>query len=157
MDEERGWLGASALQRIVVFTAMVVAAAGIVAGAWWVRNVAWNNAYRVNNPAISPATMDNEGDGPQENSFRVRRRQPMPDWGMTRRPSNLRSVISGSRRIKRSQALTGAYRQAHPEDNSERQTIHEHVSVTLGAKPAMKPAGITASAKQRKRSADAGR
>ena len=28
-----------------------------------------------------------------------------------------------------SQALTGAYRQAHPEDNNERQAIHEHVSV----------------------------
>ena len=31
-----------------------------------------------------------------------------------------------------SQALTGAYRQAHPEDNNERQSIHEHVSVALG-------------------------
>ena len=28
-----------------------------------------------------------------------------------------------------SQALTGAYRQSHPEDNNERQSIHEHVSV----------------------------
>jgi tetratricopeptide (TPR) repeat protein len=31
-----------------------------------------------------------------------------------------------------SQALTGAYRQAHPDDNNERQSIHEHVSVALG-------------------------
>ena len=30
------------------------------------------------------------------------------------------------------QALTGAYRQAHPEDNNERQPIHEHFSVALG-------------------------
>jgi hypothetical protein len=30
-----------------------------------------------------------------------------------------------------SQAITGTYRQAHPEDNNERQLIHEHVSVTL--------------------------
>ncbi len=30
-----------------------------------------------------------------------------------------------------SQALTGAYRRAHPEDNNERQAIHEHVSVPL--------------------------
>jgi Flp pilus assembly protein TadD len=38
-----------------------------------------------------------------------------------------------------SQALTGAYRQAHPEDNNERQPIHEHVSVALGpAVPAAK-------------------
>jgi Flp pilus assembly protein TadD len=28
-----------------------------------------------------------------------------------------------------SQAVTGAYRQAHPEDNNERQPVHEHVSV----------------------------
>ncbi len=67
--KERGWLGASALRRIVAFTAVLVGAAGIAAGAWWVRNVAWNNAYRVNNPAISPATMDNEGDGPQGKFF----------------------------------------------------------------------------------------
>jgi Flp pilus assembly protein TadD len=33
------------------------------------------------------------------------------------------------------QAITGPYRQAHPEDNNERQPIHEHVSVTLTAAP----------------------
>jgi len=32
------------------------------------------------------------------------------------------------------QAITGPYRAAHPEDNNERQSIHEHVSVALGAK-----------------------
>jgi Flp pilus assembly protein TadD len=31
------------------------------------------------------------------------------------------------------QAITGPYRQAHPEDNNERQAIHEHVSVPLAA------------------------
>ena len=31
------------------------------------------------------------------------------------------------------QALTGPYRQAHPEDNNERQAIHEHSSVAFGA------------------------
>jgi tetratricopeptide (TPR) repeat protein len=31
------------------------------------------------------------------------------------------------------QAITGAYRQKHPEDNSERQPIHEHESVALDA------------------------
>ncbi len=30
-----------------------------------------------------------------------------------------------------SQAITGPYRQKHPEDNNERQTVHEHVSITL--------------------------
>jgi tetratricopeptide (TPR) repeat protein len=32
-----------------------------------------------------------------------------------------------------SQSITGPYRQAHPEDNNERQAIHEHVSVSLPA------------------------
>jgi tetratricopeptide (TPR) repeat protein len=32
-----------------------------------------------------------------------------------------------------SQAITGPYRQSHPEDNNERQSIHEHVSVPLPA------------------------
>jgi tetratricopeptide (TPR) repeat protein len=31
------------------------------------------------------------------------------------------------------QAITGPYRQLHPEDNNERQSIHEHVSVALPA------------------------
>lgn len=31
-----------------------------------------------------------------------------------------------------SQVITGPYRRAHPEDNNERQSIHEHVSVPLG-------------------------
>jgi tetratricopeptide (TPR) repeat protein len=30
-----------------------------------------------------------------------------------------------------SQAITGPYRQSHPEDNNERQAVHEHVSVAL--------------------------
>lgn len=36
-----------------------------------------------------------------------------------------------------SQAITGPYRQLHPEDNNERQQIHEHVTVALGG-PAKK-------------------
>ncbi|MGB7469838.1 MAG: tetratricopeptide repeat protein [Candidatus Acidiferrum sp.] len=32
-----------------------------------------------------------------------------------------------------SQAITGTYRQTHPDDNNERQAIHEHFSVPLGA------------------------
>ena len=32
-----------------------------------------------------------------------------------------------------SQAITGPYRQLHPEDNNERQAVHEHVSVPLTA------------------------
>ena len=44
-----------------------------------------------------------------------------------------------------SQAITGPYRQLHPEDNNERQAVHEHVSVTLPVL-AMKNVGTAASA-----------
>jgi Flp pilus assembly protein TadD len=40
------------------------------------------------------------------------------------------------------QAITGPYRQAHPEDNNERQPIHEHVSVALA--PSVKTGRRTA-------------
>jgi tetratricopeptide (TPR) repeat protein len=42
-----------------------------------------------------------------------------------------------------SQALTGAYRRSHPEDNNERQAIHEHESVALA--PASKPRAVAQS------------
>lgn len=42
-----------------------------------------------------------------------------------------------------SQAITGPYRQAHPEDNNERQSVHEHISV-----PLKNHAGTTAAAVQ---------
>ncbi|MGB7847903.1 MAG: tetratricopeptide repeat protein, partial [Candidatus Acidiferrum sp.] len=67
--KERGWLGASTLQQVAGFAGLLLTTAVIAEGAWWVRNVAWNNAYRVSNPAISPATMDNEGDGPRGKFF----------------------------------------------------------------------------------------
>lgn len=44
-----------------------------------------------------------------------------------------------------SQALTGAYRRSHPEDNNERQAIHEHESVALG--PALQPRAVAQSKK----------
>ena len=37
-----------------------------------------------------------------------------------------------------SQAITGPYRQLHPEDNNERQAIHEHVSAPLALDQAEK-------------------
>jgi Flp pilus assembly protein TadD len=42
----------------------LVAAALAVSGAWWMRTVPWERAHRIENPAIAPATMDSEGDGP---------------------------------------------------------------------------------------------
>jgi tetratricopeptide (TPR) repeat protein len=43
-----------------------------------------------------------------------------------------------------SQAITGPYRQLHPEDNNERQNIHEHVSVPLPILGARVRAGASA-------------
>jgi len=45
-----------------------------------------------------------------------------------------------------SQALTGAYRLTHPEDNNERQAIHEHVSAPLGPAPEQHASVKTSSA-----------
>ncbi|MGH9493759.1 MAG: tetratricopeptide repeat protein, partial [Candidatus Sulfotelmatobacter sp.] len=45
-----------------------------------------------------------------------------------------------------SQAITGPYRQLHPEDNNERQPVHEHVSVPLTAMNTKQPSAGTASA-----------
>ena len=61
---ERGWLGQGAGQRAMGFATLLIAAAGVAGGAWWARSVVWNSAYRISNPSIAPATMDEEGDGP---------------------------------------------------------------------------------------------
>jgi Flp pilus assembly protein TadD len=45
------------------------------------------------------------------------------------------------------QAITGPYRQAHPEDNNERQAIHEHVGIPLGPALEKKPAATKTTAK----------
>ncbi len=44
------------------------------------------------------------------------------------------------------QAITGPYRQTHPEDNNERQAIHEHVSVALAPASAQNKKAIAARA-----------
>ena len=49
------------------------------------------------------------------------------------------------------QAITGPYRELHPEDNNERQAIHEHYSVALTAAPNKKsPSAKVAAAKAAK-------
>ncbi|HKV25387.1 MAG TPA: tetratricopeptide repeat protein [Candidatus Acidoferrum sp.] len=59
----RGWLGAGAVRYALGVTGLIAVAAGISAGAWWYRTTAWNEAFRIVNPPIAPASMDNEGDG----------------------------------------------------------------------------------------------
>jgi Flp pilus assembly protein TadD len=51
------------------------------------------------------------------------------------------------------QAITGPYRQNHPEDNNERQTIHEHVSVALNATKPISP-NVQESANSSRKSAN---
>jgi hypothetical protein len=65
----RGWLNTGALQQTFRFAAVALLIAAISSAAWWTRTIAWKNAYRVNNPAIAPATMDQEGDGPNGKFF----------------------------------------------------------------------------------------
>ena len=65
----RGWLNAGLLQRSFRFAMLALLVCVIAAGAWWTRNIAWKNAYRVHNPALAPATMDQEGDGPNGKFF----------------------------------------------------------------------------------------
>ena len=65
----RGWLGTSATQRMLRFAGLVLLTAGIAAGTWWYREVAWNNANRIANPRMPAASMDGEGDGPQGKFF----------------------------------------------------------------------------------------
>ena len=65
----RKWLGegaGAAGLRIAVALIVIAAASG---GAWWTRNIAWKNAYRVKNPRLSTETMDGEGDGPSGKFF----------------------------------------------------------------------------------------
>jgi tetratricopeptide (TPR) repeat protein len=55
-----------------------------------------------------------------------------------------------------SQALTGEYRREHPEENNERQLIHEHVSVPLGG-PSKSAAPIRSARSMQTQGASAGK
>ena len=61
---KRGWLsgqsGAVAILRAALF---LLAAAALAGASWWVRTVPWQRAFKIQNPAIAPASMDEEGDG----------------------------------------------------------------------------------------------
>jgi tetratricopeptide (TPR) repeat protein len=64
------WVGKRWVPRAGNFAAAIraaafLAAAGLLtAGAWWVRTVPWQRTNRIDNPAIAPETMNDEGDGP---------------------------------------------------------------------------------------------
>jgi Flp pilus assembly protein TadD len=65
----KGWLGDSFLRRGLGFAALALLTAGIAAGTWWTREVAWQNSNRISNPLMPAETMDGEGDGPQGKFF----------------------------------------------------------------------------------------
>jgi len=56
-----------------------------------------------------------------------------------------------------SQAITGPYRQAHADDNNERQAIHEHVSAALGPETKPKYSAGKTRARTRKEARNIGR
>jgi hypothetical protein len=57
--------------------------AGIAAGAWWTREIAWQKANRISNPLMPPETMSGEGDGPRGKFF--------PSSAQTRHGGNIPS------------------------------------------------------------------
>src|SRR5882757_6341192 len=65
----RNKLNTSFLRQSFRFAALVLLIAAVSSAAWWTRTITWKNAYRVNNPSIAPATMDQEGDGPNGKFF----------------------------------------------------------------------------------------
>jgi tetratricopeptide (TPR) repeat protein len=66
---KRGFLAGGRGAALLRTIAFLVAAAIVAAGAWWVRTVPWQRAYRIENPAIAPASTDGEGDGPGGHFF----------------------------------------------------------------------------------------
>jgi len=61
----RGWLG-SGLARGLARVALCLLVLGVLGyAARYQREARWQSRMRIANPEISPATMDNEGDGPQ--------------------------------------------------------------------------------------------
>jgi tetratricopeptide (TPR) repeat protein len=66
---KRGWLGAGtsrAMARVAICLALLAA---IGYGARYVRESRWQNRARIENPAMPPATMNDEGDGPEGHFF----------------------------------------------------------------------------------------
>jgi Tfp pilus assembly protein PilF len=66
---KRGWLGSGASRSIVRVAVCLALLAAIGYGARYVRESRWQNRARIENPAMPPATMNDEGDGPQGNFF----------------------------------------------------------------------------------------
>jgi cytochrome c-type biogenesis protein CcmH/NrfG len=66
---KRRWLAASAAKSALRLALCLAVAAGIAAGSWWLRTVPWDRTYVIRNPSIAPASMDQEGAGPNSQFF----------------------------------------------------------------------------------------
>lgn len=66
---KRGLLAGGSGKAALRNFAFLIVVAFIASGAWWVRTVPWQRAYRIENPPIAPASMDGEGDGPGGHFF----------------------------------------------------------------------------------------
>jgi tetratricopeptide (TPR) repeat protein len=64
--------------------------------------------------------------------------------GDTQRASDFEKRYMRFKADESAQSLTGAFRRLHPEDNNERQAIHEHVSGPLTTSPKTQTAGTSA-------------
>jgi Flp pilus assembly protein TadD len=58
-----GWLGSGTFAAILRTAVCLLALAGLAAGAQYFRTARWLNSARIENPAESPASMEEEGDG----------------------------------------------------------------------------------------------
>jgi Flp pilus assembly protein TadD len=65
----KGWLSAGFARGATRYAICLLALAGLSGAAWYMRTSRWSNSARIQNPANAPATMNNEGDGPQGDFF----------------------------------------------------------------------------------------
>src|SRR6266571_3921477 len=61
----RGWLGTGAARAVLRSAICLLALAGLGYGAHYVRESRWQKHARIENPAMPPANMNGEGDGPE--------------------------------------------------------------------------------------------
>src|SRR5262249_20178512 len=63
--DARGWRPAWRNAAWVTMPLCLALAVGLAYGGWNLRQAVWSHAYKVSNPAAPPASMNEEGDGPQ--------------------------------------------------------------------------------------------
>jgi len=61
----RGWLAPGAASSIIRCAICLLVLGGLAVGARYIRESRWHNRARIENPSMPPATMNDEGDGPQ--------------------------------------------------------------------------------------------